>query len=261
MGYAGRIGVFEVLAIDDNLRSGILRSAQETELWGLARAGGLSTLLDDALDKVRDGATTLEEIAGNVPIDPWRPRRRRRGAGMMDPVTSPRPVGPPRAPAPRPLAPQQAPAPVADLAHEDLEELSSEALTELLTAEPRTPVLLAVDDADEILTLIAATLEGTYQVEFARDGVEGLEMVKKITPDLVILDVMMPRMTGYEMSQKLKDDPATRDIPVLMLSARGDTAHVKQGFHAGADDYLPKPFDPEELELRIRALLRRSARR
>lgn len=284
MGYSGRVGVYEVVTIDDNLRSAILRGAQETEMWGLARAGGLTTLLDDALDKVREGYTTLEEVAANVPIDPWRPRRRRRGSvqGMPDPATSPRPSEALRQPThPRPVAlPHAAPAigpqptPMAAThgtghapAHTEVEglvELGSDALSELLDpAGPevhRQPVVLAVDDAEEILTLIAATLEGTYQVEFARDGVEGLEMIERIKPDLIVLDVMMPRMTGYEVSQRLKAAPATRDLPILMLSARGDTAHVKQGFHAGADDYLPKPFDPEELELRIRALLRRAQR-
>jgi two-component system, OmpR family, phosphate regulon response regulator PhoB len=71
---------------------------------------------------------------------------------------------------------------------------------------------------------------------------------------------MMPRLSGYEVCRRLKESPATEALPVLILSARGDSAHVKQGFQVGADDYLPKPFDPEELELRIRALLRRAGK-
>jgi DNA-binding response OmpR family regulator len=71
---------------------------------------------------------------------------------------------------------------------------------------------------------------------------------------------MMPHLSGYEVCARLKADPATADLPVLILSARGDSAHIKEGFQAGADDYLPKPFDPEEMELRVRALLRRSGR-
>ena len=68
----------------------------------------------------------------------------------------------------------------------------------------------------------------------------------------------MPRMTGYEVCERLKADPSTEHIPILILSARGDSMHVKQGFRSGADDYLPKPFDPEELVLRVNALLRRA---
>ena len=71
---------------------------------------------------------------------------------------------------------------------------------------------------------------------------------------------MMPGMTGFEVCEHLKKDIATAFLPVLILSARGDQAHITSGFKAGADDYLPKPFDPEELELRIRALLRRAYR-
>ena len=83
-------------------------------------------------------------------------------------------------------------------------------------------------------------------------------MVQELHPDLVVLDVMMPRKTGYELCSELKLSEDFKQLPVLMLSARGSKQHVKQGFYAGADDYLPKPFDPEELLLRARALLRRS---
>jgi DNA-binding response OmpR family regulator len=122
------------------------------------------------------------------------------------------------------------------------------------------PLILAVDDAEEILSLIGATLEDDYDLVYAHDGVEALEMVATYSPDALALDVMMPRMSGYEVCKRLKDDPATADIPVLILSARGDAAHIKEGFHVGADDYLPKPFDPEEMELRLRAMLRRAGR-
>ncbi len=117
---------------------------------------------------------------------------------------------------------------------------------------------LIVDDADEILELVGLTLEDDYDIRTASDGIEAIASVAQQPPDIIVLDVMMPRKTGYEVCNELKDDPATSGIPILMLSARGETAHVKKGFYAGADDYLPKPFDPEELLLRTRALLRRS---
>jgi type IV pilus assembly protein PilB len=121
-------------------------------------------------------------------------------------------------------------------------------------------LVLVVDDADEILQLVRLTLEDDYEVATARDGLEGLEAARKLQPALVVLDVMMPKLSGYDVCLRIKEDPRTERIPVLMLSARGEKQAVAKGFYAGADDYLPKPFDPEELLLRIRALIRRSRR-
>ena len=95
-------------------------------------------------------------------------------------------------------------------------------------------------------------------MDLARDGVEAMEKVKEEMPHLMVLDVMMPRMGGYEVCEALRANPKTKNLPVIILSARGEKAHIKQGLKAGADDYLPKPFDPEELELRVSSLIRRS---
>jgi DNA-binding response OmpR family regulator len=73
----------------------------------------------------------------------------------------------------------------------------------------------------------------------------------------MVLDVMLPQLSGYDVCLKIREDPRTQELPVLMLSARGEKQAIARGFYAGADDYLPKPFDPEELLLRIRALIRR----
>lgn len=120
--------------------------------------------------------------------------------------------------------------------------------------------ILIVDDADEILQLVSLTLEDTYDVVTAMDGFEGLRQADEHSPALIVLDVMMPKMSGYDVCLRIKENPRTEHIPVLMLSARGEKQAVAKGFYAGADDYLPKPFDPEELLLRIRALIRRSKR-
>jgi type IV pilus assembly protein PilB len=225
--YSGRLGVFEVLRTDDAIRGLVLQGASERQVWEEARRLGMVTLMEDALDKVRAGLTTIEEVARSVPADPWR-----------SPARSPSPA----APAPEAEEEELVPAPTPDR-----------------PVRPRAKVLV-VDDAEEIRTLVGATLEDDYDVEFACDGVEALQKVRSSDPDCVVLDVMMPRKSGYEVCKELKEDPATQDLPVIILSARGDTAHIKEGFHVGADDYLPKPFDPEEMELRVRALLRRSGR-
>jgi len=92
-------------------------------------------------------------------------------------------------------------------------------------------------------------------VTVASDGEEALERVRESMPDLVILDVLMPRMDGWEVARALKSDPATRDVPVMFLTSRGQEHDVLEGFDSGAIDYMVKPFSPRELQVRVRAVL------
>ncbi len=119
--------------------------------------------------------------------------------------------------------------------------------------------VLVVDDEDNIIELIRLGLryEG-FQVEVASNGEQGLVQALRINPDLVILDVMMPGIDGLEVCRRLRSNPTTRDIPVLMLTAKDEVSDRILGLQTGADDYLTKPFDFYELLERIRAILRRS---
>ena len=119
--------------------------------------------------------------------------------------------------------------------------------------------ILAVDDDIDILELIqmSLTAEG-FDVITANDGMSGLEKAKAYSPDLILLDLMMPVMDGFEVIGKLKADDQTRTIPVIMLTARAQTHERVQGLHAGADDYVTKPFDLDELTARIEAVLGRT---
>ncbi|MEN6371446.1 MAG: response regulator [Armatimonadota bacterium] len=108
--------------------------------------------------------------------------------------------------------------------------------------------ILAVDDEKHIVRLVQVNLERQgYEVVTANDGKEALEKVKAEHPDLVVLDVMMPYMDGFEVLQNLRRDPATRDIPVIMLTAKAQDADVFKGWQSGVDCYLTKPFNPMEL--------------
>ena len=119
--------------------------------------------------------------------------------------------------------------------------------------------ILLVDDDLELTQLLTEilTLEG-FDVTVAEDGEEGLLRLAEQAFDLVLLDVMMPRLNGFAMLTRLRK---THDTPVLMLTARGDSQDRVNGLEAGADDYLVKPFDVDELDARLRALLRRAAGR
>lgn len=118
-----------------------------------------------------------------------------------------------------------------------------------------TKILIA-DDEKDILELIRFVLEfSNFEVVTAENGEEAVRKVLAEIPDLVLLDVRMPRMTGHQACQALKANPKTRNIPVVFLSARGQDADVKYGLSLGAADYILKPFSPEELPNRLRAVL------
>ena len=120
------------------------------------------------------------------------------------------------------------------------------------------PLVLVAEDDEDILTLIAHRLDRAgYRVAKARDGEEALRLAAESTPDLAVLDVMMPKLDGYAVTRSLRDDEATRDVPVIILTARVQEEDVAQGFAAGADDYLKKPFSPQELRARVDDILGR----
>ena len=120
------------------------------------------------------------------------------------------------------------------------------------------PLVLAADDDEDILDLVAFRLERSgYTVIVARDGEEALELAAKELPDLAVLDVMMPKVDGFEVTRRLRADEATSRMPIILLTARSQDADVQQGFNAGADDYLRKPFSPDELRARVQAILGR----
>ncbi|KAB2640134.1 MAG: response regulator transcription factor [Verrucomicrobia bacterium] len=120
--------------------------------------------------------------------------------------------------------------------------------------------ILLIEDEADVADLVRYHLKkAKYRVLHALDGAEGLAMVHQERPDAVVLDIMLPRMNGFEVAKKLKSDPTTESIPVLILSAKGEAESRIKGLELGAEDYLPKPFSPRELVLRIKALLRRSS--
>ncbi|MDG5494331.1 phosphate regulon transcriptional regulatory protein PhoB [Niveispirillum sp. SYP-B3756] len=122
------------------------------------------------------------------------------------------------------------------------------------------PLILVVEDEVDLVTLLSYNLEREgFRVITANDGEEALLLADERTPHLVLLDWMLPLMSGLEVCRQLRRNPKTRDIPVIMLTARGEEADKVRGLNSGADDYLSKPFSPTELVARIRAVLRRAA--
>ena len=121
------------------------------------------------------------------------------------------------------------------------------------------PYVLVIEDEDALATLLSYNLEKEgFRVEHAGDGEEGLLKVEEESPDLILLDWMLPKVSGVEVCRQLRARPETRRTPVLMLTARGEESDKVRGLDTGADDYVVKPFAINELTARIRALLRRT---
>jgi putative two-component system response regulator len=117
------------------------------------------------------------------------------------------------------------------------------------------PLILAVDDEASNLQLLRQILQDHYRLLFAKDGARALELANKERPDLVLLDVMMPGMSGYEVCAALKANPLTAPIPVVFVTALSDTADELEGFEAGAVDYITKPISPPVVRARVRTHL------
>jgi two-component system phosphate regulon response regulator PhoB len=122
--------------------------------------------------------------------------------------------------------------------------------------------ILVVDDEQDLLDLVKFHLaKEKHKVYLALTGLDGLRVARNKRPDLIILDVMLPDITGTEVCKNLRGDRRTKDIPVLFLSARGEEIDRVVGFEVGGDDYVTKPFSPREVVLRVRSILARSAKK
>jgi len=270
-GYSGRIGLYEVVPVVPAMAKLIESGASESAIRQQARAQGCRTLFEDAIAKLVAGLTTIDEISRVVQVDdgPRCPSCRRAVAEdfsvcphcsaalrlcctgcskTLNPewiscpycglTTPPRHV--------QSVAPAQPP--------EDWAPARP-------GTAPRSYKALVVDDQPDIRNIVRIALERAglgLTVVTAPDGPEALALIEVERPDIVILDVSMPSMDGFEVCRRLRADLRTAFLPVMMLTAHDSTEFVAKGFSAGTDDYVAKPFKREELIARIRRMLERT---
>jgi CheY-like chemotaxis protein len=128
---------------------------------------------------------------------------------------------------------------------------------DLQNIDQRTPVILVVDDNQQNLELLQAYLEDMECVTVpAVDGPTALDIVAKDPPDLILLDVMMPKMSGFEVCRRIKNDPATTNIPVIMVTALNELGDIERGIDSGSEDFVSKPVNKLELLTRVRTMLK-----
>jgi two-component system alkaline phosphatase synthesis response regulator PhoP len=121
----------------------------------------------------------------------------------------------------------------------------------------KTPIVLVVDDDEPSLELLQAYLEDVdCETIPAQDGLEALRIIADKTPDLVLLDIMMPKMSGFEVCKRIKNDPKTSDIPVIMVTALNEFGDIERGIDSGTDDFISKPVNKLELVTRVKTMLK-----
>jgi type II secretory ATPase GspE/PulE/Tfp pilus assembly ATPase PilB-like protein/CheY-like chemotaxis protein len=246
-GYHGRFSIVEVLAMNSVLEERIGHGATADEIADLARDNGMRSLFESGLRHVVAGESSMDELlrVTDVPQEDSRAR-------------APRPSRPGRAataPAP-PSAPPSPASPLDLMSLELVDELAGDGTS--LEGRGRGSCVLLVEDEDQLRRVMKDLLEREgYIVAEARDGVQALDQVDRFAPDVIILDLNLPGLDGYGVLSQLRSRPATRDIPVMVLTAKGDEDNEVRVFELGADDFITKPFRARALSARLEAVLGR----
>lgn len=251
-GYRGRFSIVEILTMNPELERLVGQGATIDLIADAARRNGMKTLFESGLRHVLEGDTSVDELlrVTDIPME-GRHGAACRGAGAT--MAPPQVAAVPAATAGAATAPPQV-------------DLSS-AFELLEDAKPPRPAaadqsrgisVLLVDDEDQLRRVMKDLLEREgYLVHEARDGVQALDQVDRVAPDIVVLDLNLPGVDGYSVLAQLRSRPTTQDLPVIVLTAKGDEDNEVRVFELGADDFLTKPFRARALSARLDALLAR----
>ncbi len=252
-GYRGRFSIMEVLTMNSELERRIGQGSTADLIAEAARANGMRSLFDSGLRHVLAGDSTLEELlrVADVPVEEG-PRRA--------PGPRARTAAPPAAAAAAPPAPAKTDSSLAlDFAEElELVDDPSDGAAPAAAGRGAGTCVLLVEDEEQLRRVMKDLLEREgYTVAEARDGVQALDQVDRLAPDVIILDLNLPGIDGYNVLTQLRSRPATRAIPVVVLTAKGDEDNEVRVFELGADDFITKPFRAKALSARLEAVLGR----
>ena len=255
-GYRSRFGILEILTMNAELERRIAAGDPADRIAEAARRGGMKSLWDSGLAHVLRGESTIDELMRVVDVPPDAAAIADLAAATAPPAPAGHPAPAGAHGAPTHAAPRAAAQPVA--AHFDLlEEALPTQRRSGAHGEPARKVLL-VDDEDSLRKVMKELLEREgYEVAEARDGVQALDQVDRMGPDIIVLDLNLPGLDGYGVLSHLRSRPATAGIPVIVLTAKGDEDNEVRVFELGADDFLTKPFRARALSARLEAVLGR----
>jgi len=254
-GYRGRFSIIEVLTVTAEVERRIAAGEPAEQIARAARRGGMKSLWDSGLGHVLKGESTVDELMRVVDVpqedvpEPIPTHGGRRASGG-----APGSRGTVEPPAPHTAATAATAEP---LAHFDLLEEGPTLRVSGPHGVPAVKVLL-VDDEDSLRKVMRDLLERDgYAVSEARDGVQALDQIDRVGPDIIVLDLNLPGLDGYGVLSHLRSRPATASIPVIVLTAKGDEDNEVRVFELGADDFLTKPFRARALSARLEAVLGR----
>jgi type II secretory ATPase GspE/PulE/Tfp pilus assembly ATPase PilB-like protein/CheY-like chemotaxis protein len=252
-GYRGRFSIVEVLTMNPELERRIAEGATAEKIAEAARANGMRSLWGSGLRHVLNGETSLEELMRVTDVPHEEAPAAARPSDPRGRISAPH-----AAPPPQPVAPAtvQAVSPL-ELAMDLLEEpeFTDGAIGQ---GRGRGASVLLVEDEDQLRRVMKDLLQREgYHVAEARDGIQALDEVDRFAPDVIILDLNLPGIDGYSVLAQLRSRPATREIPVMVLTAKGDEDNEVRVFELGASDFVTKPFRARSLTARIEAVLGR----
>jgi len=252
-GYRGRFSIVEVLTMNPDLERRIADGASAEKIAEAARKAGMRSLWGSGLRHVLGGESTLEELLRVTDVP--------REEEAAEPPSAPRRGRSGRTAAPAAAPPLSAPAapPVSEFSM-DMELLEEPTEVDAIVAGGRGQgaCVLLVEDEEQLRRVMKDLLQREgYRVAEARDGVQALDEVDRFAPDVIILDLNLPGLDGYGVLAQLRSRPATRDIPVMVLTAKGDEDNEVRVFELGADDFVTKPFRARALTARLEAVLGR----
>lgn len=270
-GYRGRFCIVEVLRISQEIQRMIEAGETADRIAEQGQTEGMKSLWDSAVRHIIDGDSTLDELLRVVDMpyeEMGRPERKAQApAEPLEPRipvpedTAP-PIEPPRERATvTPVAPQVRPPPSSLASAFELLDHAEEVPAAGESESAGTTVLL-VDDEDQLRRVLRDLLEREgYEVLEAGDGGEALDQLDRHAPDIMVLDLNLPGIDGYSVLSQIRSRPATSDLPVIVLTARGDEESEVRVFELGADDFLSKPFRARALSARLQAVLGRVRRK
>ena len=252
-GYRGRFSILEILTMTPELERLIAAGEAADRIAEAAQRGGMKSLWDSGLAHVARGESTLEELTRvvDIPAEPEAPQpqtRASRGSTAQ------------RAPAPGTQSVPHEAAPIAAPVSTHFDLLDEHLAPPRRSGPHGLPAskVLLVDDEDSLRKVMRDLLERDgYVVTEARDGVQALDQVDRVGPDIIVLDLNLPGLDGYGVLSHLRSRPATANIPVIVLTAKGDEDNEVRVFELGADDFLTKPFRARALSARLEAVLSR----
>ncbi len=257
-GYRGRFSIMEVLALSSEIERRIGQGATADQIAEAARTAGMRSLWESGLRHVLAGESTIEELL-RVTDAPQEATRPAAPAAAPDGARGGRGAARGAAPSPAPTASPAPPVSSLDFTMEmDLVDEPGTVAGDGAVARGRGTKVLLVEDEDQLRRVMKDLLEREgYIVAEARDGVQALDQVDRYAPDIIVLDLNLPGLDGYSVLQQLRSRPATRAIPVMVLTAKGDEDNEVRVFELGADDFITKPFRARALSARLEAVLGR----